>query len=434
MRPVQMKGSVSVIMGAGLAGLSIGLNLTQRGSRVVFIEKESEVGGLGRSHPLQNVIFDYGPHVLRSSDGNLVEWISSLVKFRQYHTKAAIYKYGKLFDFVIPVIPWSDISRLPSSVVSKVQAELRNLKAPAASGATNFQDFIIERVGATLYREFFGEYSAKWWGVSPKSLSIDLAPRGLVIGNDASYAHITTGFVVPKREFYPETGGYGSIGQALYKVLLGKDAKFLLNSKVTDIETDGQSVTELWLGDSDKIKIVDRLFSSVPLPIVCSMLGIQCDLRFRSHIACFLVFPKNAISVPPFSWIYFPEESVTFHRLYRTGEFSENNEPGRLGGIVAELACFPNDPQWKMKEQDLIQKIRVELSEIGFARGPLKSWKVMREEYSYPLLELDYKERKHEIMKKIKERAQNFVPIGRSGAFNYWNSDSVLSYFNTEIN
>jgi protoporphyrinogen oxidase len=422
-------------MGAGLAGLSIGVNLTRRGSPVVFIEKESEVGGLAKSHSLQKVIFDYGPHVLRSSDENLVEWISSLVKLRQYHTRAAIYKYGKLFDFVIPVIPWSDISRLPSSVVSKVQTELKSLKAPPTpSGATNFQDFIIERVGRTLYWEFFGEYSAKWWGVNPKSLSIDLAPRGLVIGNAASYAHITTSFAVPKREFYPENGGYGSIGQALYKILLGKDTNFLLNSNVTHVETDGQSVTKVWLGESQEIEVKGRLFSSVPLPIACSMLGIRCGLRFRSHIACFLVFPKDAISVPPFSWIYFPEDNFTFHRLYRMGEFSENNEPGRLGGIVAELTCFPNDPRWKMKEQDLAQKICVELSEIGFARGPPDCWKVMREKYAYPLLDLDYRERKREIMEKIKERAQNLAPIGRSGAFNYWNSDSVLSYFNTETN
>ena len=236
--------------GRGLAGLSIGVNLTRRGSPVVLVEKESEVGGLGRSQCVQNVIFDYGPHVMRTSDGNLVEWISSLVNLRQYHTRAAIYKYGKLFDFVIPVIPWSNIGRLPSSVVSKVQAELKSLTAPPTdSEATNFQDFIVKRVGTTLYWEFFGEYSAKWWGISPKLLSIDIAPRGLVIGNDSSYAHVTTGFAVPKREFYPENGGYGSIGEALYNLLLRKDANFLLNSKVTDVETDGQSVTKVWLGD-----------------------------------------------------------------------------------------------------------------------------------------------------------------------------------------
>lgn len=116
------------------------------------------------------------------------------------------------------------------------------------------------------------------------------------------------------------------------------------------------------------------------------------------------------------------------------GEFSENNEPGMLGGIVAEVTCFPNEPLWRMKEQDLVQRICVELREIGFARGPLESWKVMREEYAYPLLDLDYAQRKRKIFERIKERAQNLVPIGRSGAFNYWNSDSVLSYFNTEIN
>ena len=49
--------SDSVIIGGGLAGLSLAINLS-RSSKVLILESESNLGGLARSYVVKNVVFN----------------------------------------------------------------------------------------------------------------------------------------------------------------------------------------------------------------------------------------------------------------------------------------------------------------------------------------------------------------------------------------
>ncbi|MEM1021943.1 MAG: FAD-dependent oxidoreductase, partial [Pseudomonadota bacterium] len=58
-----MSSEPTIIIGAGLAGLSAAVALSAKGERVILLEKEAEVGGKMRRQPVGNHHVDAGPTV-----------------------------------------------------------------------------------------------------------------------------------------------------------------------------------------------------------------------------------------------------------------------------------------------------------------------------------------------------------------------------------
>jgi len=57
-----------VILGAGIAGLGAGWEISNKGYEVIVIEKESRVGGLAASVHKNGCTFDFGPHAFHSQN------------------------------------------------------------------------------------------------------------------------------------------------------------------------------------------------------------------------------------------------------------------------------------------------------------------------------------------------------------------------------
>ena len=51
-----------VVLGAGPAGISAAWRLSARGHRVIVLEKDGAVGGMGKTIALGKYRVDYGPH------------------------------------------------------------------------------------------------------------------------------------------------------------------------------------------------------------------------------------------------------------------------------------------------------------------------------------------------------------------------------------
>ena len=55
-------GNSIVVLGAGPAGMSAAWRLSELGHRVVVLEKDSAVGGMGKTITVGKYSVDYGPH------------------------------------------------------------------------------------------------------------------------------------------------------------------------------------------------------------------------------------------------------------------------------------------------------------------------------------------------------------------------------------
>jgi protoporphyrinogen oxidase len=424
--------SFIIILGAGLSGLSYAYSALRKGSPVIILERGDEIGGLMRTFHFNGFLFDFGPHVFRSNNGKVLAFAKDLLCGNYHHVSSnpAIFKYGKVFDNVIPVITFRNIEGLPKDVREKAERELRELRRPIKGlDLENFETCIISQIGETLYWEFFGEYSKKWWGVEPKKLSSDIAPKNLMIGCEKSYAHITTNFERPSEEIYPTRGGIFEIAKRLKERLEVLGATILTNSVVKALEYDGDEISKIVVERAEEeVEIEARgklVVSTIPLTSLCNMLKVENDLTYRGDI-CVFVKLKGA-KMLECSWMYFHDSNVVFSRVYEPLYYSKNNSPKGYTSLCIEVTCFENDVYWKDKY--LGEKVVEQLTDLNIVKKSQEPEVLGLEKYAhaYPIYVVGYKERLERVFSKLRP-FKNLKVIGRTGAFSYLNMGECLKW------
>ena len=414
-------------MGGGLTGLTIANRLLSLGKKTCLIEKESALGGLARSYLFNDVFFDFGPHIFRSNDEKIILYLKQLVNLDPYKSHAGIYKYRKFFDGVIPVIPRKNIENLPLNTKRRVYNELKNIQN-TQNTHDNFKSVISSMVGNTLFKEFYGDYSSKWWGVKPESLSISLAPKTLKIDLESHYAHLTANFNVPKKEFYPKMNGFGSIISSLSALAEEKKCTIIKGTTIKELSIDGDRINKLLLENGDEINLNGSLYSTIPITDICRLLDINTFLNYRSDICIFIVLNNDKkIKRMPFSWVYYPEERFKFGRLTDFSNIHRNSVPKNRIGLCAEITCFKGDSTWN--DEKIKERVIAQLHELGLLNPSLIiDSMLIKEPTAYPLYITGYQAEKQRVIEKISKKASNLILAGRTGSFTYLNSDASLAY------
>jgi len=421
---------LSIVLGAGLTGLSYAYGeLKKKNGPVIIFEENKKIGGLMRTFDFNGFLFDFAPHIFRSKDGKIMKFTKNLLSHNYHHVSSnpAIFKRDQFFENVIPSITWQNLEKLPSEIKEKVTKELENL--PVKMDLSNFKDCIVSQIGETLYWEFFGEYSKKWWGINPKNLSSDLAPKNLAINRLKSYGHITTNFEKLSDEIYPAKGGIFEIVKALEGHVKNLGGKIVANSKIKGLECDGDEITQLIVekdGEETEINLNKGLITStIPLTSLCEMLKIRNDLTYRGDICIFLKL--NGKKMFDSSWIYFHDSDIIFSRIYEPLYYSEYHAPKGYTSFCVEVTCFQNDNYWN--DAYLKEKVIQQLVDLGLIKKSQEPAVLGVEKYgyAYPIYAVDYKQKLKEVFNKLNS-FKNLKVIGRTGSFSYLNMWECLKW------
>jgi len=418
-----------IILGAGVSGLSYAYANVQKGTSVTILEKSDRIGGLMRTFNFNGFLFDFGPHIFRSKDEKILNFIKDLLhdNYRYISSNPAIFKYGKFFDNVIPTITYRNIENLPEQVKDKAKIELETSNKEIS--LNNFKDCIVSQIGETLYWEFFGEYSKKWWGIDPENLSSDISPKNLTVGKDKSYAHITTNFEKPSEEIYPIKGGIFEIVRRLKEKVEAFGGSILTNSNIKKLEYDGDEINKIIVErDKDEIEIETNgklVVSTIPLTNLCKMLKIESDLIYRGDICIFLKLDGNKMF--NYSWVYFHDHDIVFSRIHEPLYYSEYNSPKGYTSLCVEVTSFENDINWKDKY--LGEKVIGQLIDLNIIKKNQEPEILAVEKYAhaYPIYTIDYKKKIEEVFSKLK-LFKNLKVIGRTGSFSYLNMWECLKW------
>ncbi|HHT9111044.1 MAG TPA: FAD-dependent oxidoreductase, partial [Candidatus Brocadiaceae bacterium] len=173
-------GKKVLILGGGPCGLSAAWELSKSGCNVTVLEKESRVGGLCVTNEYKGYRFDLGGHRFISGDSDLIAKVSKMMggELLISKRKSVILFGGKTYQYPLSARDvffklglWTNLKAL----ITYALAAFKNLILEKED--VSFEDWVVSRFGRTLYNIFFGPYTEKLWGISPKLISSDWASQ-----------------------------------------------------------------------------------------------------------------------------------------------------------------------------------------------------------------------------------------------------------------
>jgi len=166
-----------VVVGGGVAGLTMAYQLVQKGRKVTVLEKEEALGGLARSFRYGDFVFDIGPHRFHTDRPAIEEFIKKVLgdSAETIVRRSGVWMFNRYFSW--PLHP-SVIVGLPPMVIIKVGLDLLTTIYHRRD-VQNFEDYIVNMYGRTLYDVFFKKYTEKFLEIPPDQTHVDWARTGI---------------------------------------------------------------------------------------------------------------------------------------------------------------------------------------------------------------------------------------------------------------
>ena len=415
------------IVGAGVAGLTIGYQLSERGYRVTIVERNQEVGGLGRTFHYGDFHFDIGPHRFHTENPRVASFIKSILKEEaiEIPRKSGARMFGKFHEWplrpgILLAMPFSLMLKGAKDLIFKEHLE-----------GESFEADIVNKYGRTLYNIFFEPYTRKFLFYTPPELHRDWARAGVNRAVIDKRAHSDNLWSLLKNTLMPKPvetmflyppHGVGRFSDLLTEAIRARGGRVLTGQAVTGVEAGGHRITAVSTA-TERI-VSDSVVWTAPLTTLNDLLGIRnVDLEYLST-----VFYNIEINKPPkfdYQWTYFGGDEI-FSRVTSPEAFLPSTVPPGKSGLCVELTCRFGDERWQHPERFTDQVIG-DLVRTGMidSRADVGAVHIEPVQYTYPIYKLNYFK---ELTANLKTLGgyQNLLLAGRCGRFWYNNMDHSI--------
>lgn len=415
------------IVGAGVAGLTIGYQLARRGYAVTIVERNATVGGLGRTFHYGDFHFDVGPHRFHTENPRVAGFIRGILgeEAIEIPRKSGARMFGRYHEW--PLRP----SILAAMPVKLMFTGARDLLFRERLGGESFEADVVNKYGRTLYDIFFEPYTRKFLFHSPSELHRDWARAGVnraVIDKraqaDSLWSLLKTTLMprpVETMFLYPPTG-VGRFSDRLAESIAAGGGRIALEREVTAIETTGHRITALEIGQ-ERVPC-DNVVWTAPLTTLNRLLGLGAvDLEYLSTI-----FYNFEIGRPPrldYQWTYFGGDEI-FSRVTAPEAFLPTTVPPGKSGLCVEVTCREGDDRWRQPEsltdQVVSDLVRTEMIGSG---SDIERVHIEPVSFTYPIYKLNYMQ---ELTRNLRDLGHysNLLLSGRCGRFWYNNMDHSI--------
>ena len=170
----------TVVVGAGLAGVTAAREMAECGRTVLVVEKRRYVGG--NCHDRKNAagitVHMHGPHIFHTARRDAWDWVRRFVGFRHYQHRVLSYVAGRFVPFPINLDTINEVFGMHLCSAEMGDFLDRQVQgSPCRVPPENFRDAVMSQVGERLYSLFYENYTRKQWGREPEELSADMAGR-----------------------------------------------------------------------------------------------------------------------------------------------------------------------------------------------------------------------------------------------------------------
>lgn len=432
-----------IVLGAGLAGLTLADALSCRGLGVVVIEAETAPGGLCRTIQHDAFRFDLGGHRFFTSHDQVHRWFTTLMRDRILEVRRSSSVISRLGTYEYPLVLGRALRELGlRNGVAAFTSYIAGLSGRQRRSVHSFEEWGCQQFGRFLYDAFFRDYTAKVWGCPAAELSAEWAARRIGI---RGLTYTVRRALIPSRalpatlarKFLYCPLGIGEVIDAL----LARTRKtgrmdLLLGTRPKTVIQENRRFRVETTGKIRDAVVANRLVSTIPLPQLLHLgphfnpskevREALCQCQYRGVICVFLGLSRS--SVRREHWLYFPDPETPFGRIHEPPNWSSALAPSGCTSLVAELFATPGDAVWSKEDSTLIRDVTTDLSSRGWIRQEERICaRVVRVPYAYPVQTVRYASAVPVLNNFLAEQAPELCVLGRTGSYRYLNMDGVIA-------
>lgn len=438
-----------VVVGAGVCGLYAARVAAGGGARVTVLERDDVVGGLAAGRCVDGNWVDLGTHHLHAFDAAIFDDVRTLMGDRlRPIAKRALVRYGRGFrryplafgDLLRGVPPWT----LATALAGLVAQQLANRVRPRP--AANAEEALIALYGRPLYRFFFRDFTARYWGLPPRALSatfvrrkmprlsaVDVVKRALGrFGVRESAGAAVDSALADETLWYGVTGS-GELPTALAEHVARLGGRVATAAPVTAIETAAGRVVAVRYrpaGGAEVRLACDAVINTAPIqhvvpcfdpPPPADVVAAAARLRHRPMVAYALLVRRERL----LDALYVYYRDRRFHRLSEPKNSGLAIDPPDHTLLLVELMCDPGDATWRATPEALAAVV-ADLEAEGVLRADeIVRHHVVRAAEAYPVFDLGF-EPHLAALEAFVGRWPNAWSVGRQGGFGYPNMHAAM--------
>jgi protoporphyrinogen oxidase len=403
------------IIGTGISGLSIAKMLSKQQHDITLFERAPAPGGLIKCERVNDCLFHkVGGHVFNAKNDQVLEWFWSHFdrdnEFVKARRKARVFFNNAIIGYPIE----NYIYLFNKDLIKKIIPELLSLNGQPKRSPfdyDNFEVFLKNSFGETLYRIYFEPYNRKIWQTDLSTVAMEWLEGKLPMPNiqeifESNILREEEDNMVHSTFYYPKENGSQFIVDRLKQGLnIKTDCEITNISQVNDhIEILGDSSFEkmIYCGDIRKLpQFCKNLLSSAGVDVN----QIE-SLRSNGTSNLFCETDDNDIS-----WLYIPETFTKAHRIIYTGNFSETNNRG--GSRKTCVVEFSGKVDYATMVEE-IKKLPGNLSPISYNYEP-NSY-VIQDKHTRELIQAA----------KTVLKQHGIYLLGRFAEWEYYNMDKAI--------
>jgi protoporphyrinogen oxidase/dTDP-glucose pyrophosphorylase len=431
-KEVQSRGRKIIILGGGLAGISLAYFLQEKPgiASIDILEKESEPGGLCRSFQHNGITIDIGPHIFFSKDKETLNFMLALLGDNKHELRRSNRIFHKGCHIQYPFE--NDLSKLNAGERAKcVDAFLHNPYRDYP--ADNMLQFFLKTFGEGIANLYLRPYNEKIWKFDPAFMDTQMVER-IPRPSDEDILRSATGETVDGYTHqlyfsYPKEGGTA----AFINAFAGK-----LNEKVkihTSCEIHSvQKSNNRWRVAAANTEFEgDLLVSCIPVNILTEIYsGIdeqaaKCGRGLRHNNIIIATATVSMDRVGNNFAFMVADRDVIFHRINKIDFLGKDYHKNGTVTYMMEYTYRDGDKTAALPDKELQERFIDGLFKIGFVyeTSEVQAFTLKRFPYAYVIYDLHHREN----MKIIREyfSRQGVYLNGRFGNFEYLNMDAVVA-------
>ena len=166
-----------LIVGSGLSGATMARLLTDKGHKVLVLEKRHEVGGNIHTDIIDDIpVHTYGPHIFHTHSKEAWDFFCRYVDVEPFVNRVKANYKGRLISMPFNMATFEALFgvKTPEEAKARIQEEVEKegIKEPK-----NLEEQALSLVGRTIYETLIKGYTEKQWGRDAKDLPAFIIKR-----------------------------------------------------------------------------------------------------------------------------------------------------------------------------------------------------------------------------------------------------------------